>query len=82
MPVFRLVSMSQVTLYEVEFATNLAVAANGWRSQTIRGTDVPAPRLDFCLITASAPDNSSFNIYMYGGMTTLPVCLYIPRRLS
>ncbi|KAJ5082373.1 hypothetical protein N7532_011416 [Penicillium argentinense] len=37
-----------------------------WYTQTTTG-DIPAPRTDFCLVTVSAPDNSSHNIYLYGG---------------
>lgn len=37
-----------------------------WYTQTTTG-EIPAPRTDFCLVTVSAPDNSSHNIYMYGG---------------
>ncbi|KAJ5391862.1 hypothetical protein N7509_007352 [Penicillium cosmopolitanum] len=37
-----------------------------WYSQNTTG-DIPAPRTDFCLVTVSAPDNSSHSIYLYGG---------------
>lgn len=38
----------------------------GWHSQNTTG-DIPEPRVDHCLVAASAPDNSSHNIYLYGG---------------
>ncbi|KAJ5314466.1 Major facilitator superfamily domain general substrate transporter [Penicillium atrosanguineum] len=42
-------------------------ASNGtWYTQATTGS-VPAARTDFCLVVASAPDNSSHSIYMYGG---------------
>jgi Kelch motif len=37
-----------------------------WYAQNVTG-DIPAPRTDFCVVTAAAPDNSSYNIYLYGG---------------
>jgi len=37
-----------------------------WHRQKTTG-DIPEPRIDFCIVTVSAPDNSSHNIYMYGG---------------
>lgn len=40
--------------------------AGTWHRQQATG-DVPDSRADFCLVTATAPDNSSYNIYMYGG---------------
>ncbi|KAF7166483.1 hypothetical protein CNMCM6106_002294 [Aspergillus hiratsukae] len=37
-----------------------------WYSQKASG-DIPDGRTDFCLVAVSAKDNSSHNIYMYGG---------------
>ncbi|KAF4253989.1 hypothetical protein CNMCM8812_003815 [Aspergillus fumigatus] len=37
-----------------------------WYAQKASG-DIPAGRTDFCLVAVSAKDNSSHNIYMYGG---------------
>ncbi|KAI9778897.1 MAG: hypothetical protein M1839_007860 [Geoglossum umbratile] len=37
-----------------------------WYTQQTSG-DFPDPRVEPCLVVASAPDNSSHNIYMYGG---------------
>lgn len=37
-----------------------------WYSQSTSG-DIPQPRIDFCTVSASAPDNSSHHIYLYGG---------------
>lgn len=43
-------------------------SSNGtWYSQKTTG-DVPPPRIDFCTVAISAPDNSSHHIYMYGGI--------------
>ncbi|EAW07453.1 putative cell wall anchored protein [Aspergillus clavatus NRRL 1] len=37
-----------------------------WYTQKASG-DIPAGRSDFCIVSVSAKDNSSHNIYMYGG---------------
>ena len=39
---------------------------SAWFSQKASG-EIPDNRVDFCLTGISAPDNSSYNIYMYGG---------------
>ena len=62
--------MTQVNIFDVDYAVALSSegrSGSGWYTQTITGEDVPAPRVDFCVVVASAPDGSSFNIYMYGG---------------
>jgi hypothetical protein len=65
--------MEQINIFDVSKITSPSstsgAAEDGWSSQVITGT-VPEPRVDFCLVLASAPDNSSLNIYMYGGMFT------------
>lgn len=68
------VSMEQIHLFDVatvasKSSINNDAASAGWSSQFATGT-LPAPRVDFCLVLASAPDNSSANIYMYGGNLT------------
>lgn len=40
-----------------------------WHTQLTSG-DVPDGRTEFCVVTASAKDNSSHNIYLYGGRST------------
>lgn len=37
-----------------------------WYTQEAKG-EIPDGRTDFCVVTVSAKDNSSHNIYMYGG---------------
>ena len=45
--------------------------SNGtWYRQNTTG-DIPAPRIDFCTVAISAPDNSSHHIYLYGGWNPL-----------
>lgn len=58
--------MDQVNIFDVASAPDSQSDDDGWYTQTITG-EAPAPRVDFCLVVAPAPDNSSFNIHMYGG---------------
>jgi hypothetical protein len=50
--------IGQINVYDVESAT--------WYNVT-SGGDVPGDRADFCTVVSSAPDDSSFQITMYGG---------------
>ncbi|RMD41435.1 hypothetical protein DV735_g3680, partial [Chaetothyriales sp. CBS 134920] len=50
--------MSQILLYEI--------ADNKWYTQTATG-DIPANRRKFCAGATWAQDQSSYNIYLYGG---------------
>jgi hypothetical protein len=73
--------MEQINIFDVSDITSSSstngTAGGGWSSQLITGI-VPDPRVDFCLVLASAPDNSSLNIYMYGGMLICRIlCLNI-----
>jgi hypothetical protein len=60
------------TVYVFDVGAYLADPAKGgvWYEQKTGGAS-PPPRTDFCLVTVSAPDNSSHNIYMYGGWNPL-----------
>lgn len=40
--------------------------SRAWYTQSTSG-DIPLARIDSCTVLASAPDNSSHNIFMYGG---------------
>lgn len=57
-------SMQTIDVYDIESST--------WYHQQVSG---PAPevRVNPCAVIFSAPDASSFNIYMYGGQNLLPV---------
>ncbi|KAL7627367.1 hypothetical protein AAE478_001560 [Parahypoxylon ruwenzoriense] len=59
--------MNQVNVFDVDSAVRSGSLTSdvGWHTQTTKG-HAPPPRIDFCLVVASAPDNSSFNIHMYG----------------
>ncbi|KAI9740608.1 MAG: hypothetical protein M1834_005189 [Cirrosporium novae-zelandiae] len=56
---------SNLDVFDVA-ALNSSDPSSGWYTQEITGT-VPDPRVDFCAVMESAPDNSSHNIYVYGG---------------
>ncbi|KAL5365303.1 hypothetical protein BJX96DRAFT_181507 [Aspergillus floccosus] len=62
-----------VTFDKVDFLDVSSIADDSrnatWFVQRAAG-EVPPPRTDFCLVTASAKDNSSHNIYLYGGKGT------------
>ena len=49
------------------------IATNAWFAQTttIEGGIYPSGRIEFCSVVASAEDNSSHNIYIYGGLNGL-----------
>lgn len=46
--------------------TNVTAPGQGWYKQNTTG-DIPEPRGEFCVVVASAPDNSSHNIYLLAG---------------
>ncbi|RPA72281.1 hypothetical protein BJ508DRAFT_367355 [Ascobolus immersus RN42] len=60
------VDYDRVHIYDIEKKT--------WYQQPTRGLTkeaaFPSPRNKACTVTVSAPDNSSHNIYMYGGIST------------
>lgn len=55
---FDLRPLSQVSVYDIDSAT--------WYNVTTGG-DIPSGRSAFCTVVSSAPDDSSFQITMYGG---------------
>lgn len=64
----RLLSFDFVDVFDLASYSRDA-KSNGtgtWYSQATSG-DIPDPRIDFCVIMASAPDNSSHNVWLYGG---------------
>ncbi|KAF2017788.1 hypothetical protein BU24DRAFT_420844 [Aaosphaeria arxii CBS 175.79] len=60
-------SMRQVLIYDAW--------SDKWHSQatSVEGGTFPPGRQGFCAVAASAPDNSSHNIYMYAGESTVSV---------
>jgi hypothetical protein len=57
-------SMTTIDVYDI--------ASSTWYEQLVSGT-APTVRVNPCAVIFSAPDASSFNIYMYGGQNLLPV---------
>lgn len=56
-------SMSTLDVYDI--------ASSQWYHQQTSGTP-PSVRVNACAVIASAPDASSFNIYLYGGQNLQP----------
>ncbi|KAI1482360.1 hypothetical protein F4774DRAFT_406968 [Daldinia eschscholtzii] len=56
-------SMSTIDVYDIKTST--------WYHQETSG-EAPQVRVNPCAVIFSAPDASSFNIYMYGGQNLLP----------
>lgn len=58
-------SMTTIDVYDI--------ASSQWYHQETSGDEIPRVRVNPCAVVFSAPDASSFNIYMYGGQNLLPV---------
>ncbi|KAF7939014.1 uncharacterized protein EAE98_001350 [Botrytis deweyae] len=59
-----LAPMDQINIFDINSAYN---GGNGsWFTQQASG-NIPPRRMDSCTVVATAPDNSSYNIYLYGG---------------
>ncbi|KAL9103417.1 MAG: hypothetical protein Q9163_001519 [Psora crenata] len=67
--VVDLVPMDEVDIFDVSSLQNASTPDGVWYKQKTSG-ETPEGRLDFCLISASSPDGSSRNIYMYGGRSS------------
>ncbi|KAH7068684.1 hypothetical protein FB567DRAFT_248336 [Paraphoma chrysanthemicola] len=63
----QLIDFSMVDVFDIESYLNDPSSNGSWYAQNTTG-DVPEPRIDFCTVAISAPDNSSHHIYMYGGI--------------
>lgn len=60
------VVMSEVDVFDIGAYYRNDSSEPGWYKQNATG-DVPQPRAEFCAVVMPAPDNSSHNIYVYGG---------------
>lgn len=58
--------MQSVDIFDVGSLKNASNPNGVWYKQQTSGAQ-PSPRIDACVVVAAAPDNSSYNIYMYGG---------------
>ncbi|KAF3926541.1 hypothetical protein AA313_de0200729 [Arthrobotrys entomopaga] len=55
--------MNDIFVFDIDSQTWFRVEATGATSED----DIPAPRLSFCSTVSAAPDDSSFQITIYGG---------------
>ncbi|KAF1844777.1 uncharacterized protein K460DRAFT_310690, partial [Cucurbitaria berberidis CBS 394.84] len=62
----RLLSFDNIDLFDIASYLTDSRSNGTWYQQATSG-EVPPPRIDSCTAMASAPDNSTHNIYMYGG---------------
>jgi len=61
------IDFATVDVFDIESYLQNPSSNGSWYSQKTSG-DVPEPRIDFCTVVMSAPDNSSHHIYLYGGI--------------
>ena len=69
----RLLNFDSVDVYDI--ASHQQKEGGIWYSQRTSG-DIPPPRIDSCSIVASAPDNSTHNIYVYSGQDPINKTYY------
>jgi hypothetical protein len=62
----RLIPFDTVEIFDIELYRNNPSGNGTWYQQQTYG-EIPPPRIDSCTVVGSAPDNSSHNIYMFGG---------------
>jgi hypothetical protein len=62
----RLITFDAVDIFDIGSYRSDPASNGTWYQQKTSG-DVPPPRIDGCTVVGSAPDNSSHNIYMFGG---------------
>ncbi|KAH8719221.1 hypothetical protein GQ44DRAFT_390314 [Phaeosphaeriaceae sp. PMI808] len=62
----RLITFETIDIFDID-SYRINQAGNGtWYQQKASG-EIPPPRIDSCVVLGSAPDNSSHNIYLFGG---------------
>ena len=54
-------NLSTIDVFDINSYLKDPDSNGSWYQQTTTG-DVPAPRIDFCLSYAAAPDNSSYHM--------------------
>ncbi|KAF2826099.1 hypothetical protein CC86DRAFT_24973 [Ophiobolus disseminans] len=62
----RLLTFDTVDVLDLASYLTSSKSNGTWYSQTTSG-DIPPARIDSCAVIATAPDNSTHNIYIYGG---------------
>lgn len=60
--------MDEILLFDIAslYSVDVNATDSGWYIQNATG-DAPEPRADFCIVGVTAPDDSSYTIYLYGG---------------
>jgi hypothetical protein len=58
--------MDEIVVFDIASLYNNGNPDKAWYTQKASG-DVPPSRTDHCIVGIAAPDNSSYNIYMYAG---------------
>jgi hypothetical protein len=62
----RLITFDTVDIFDIGSYRSDPSKNGTWYQQKTSG-EIPPPRIDSCTVVGSAPDNSSHNIYMFGG---------------
>ncbi|KAK7179770.1 hypothetical protein DPSP01_003245 [Paraphaeosphaeria sporulosa] len=62
----ELIDFNTVDVFDLDSYFSDTSSNGTWYEQATTG-DIPAPRIDFCTVYVSAPDNSSHHIYLYSG---------------
>lgn len=60
------IDFESVDVFDIKSYLDDPTSNGTWYQQNTTG-DIPSPRIDFCTVSISAPDNSSHHIYLYGG---------------
>jgi hypothetical protein len=60
------VDFFKVDVFDIDSYFRVPSGNGSWYAQATTG-DIPDPRIDFCTVVMSAPDNWSHHIYLYGG---------------
>lgn len=62
----QLLTFDNVEIFDIASYLRDSASNGTWYQQPTAG-DIPPPRIDSCTVTASSPDNTTHDIYMYGG---------------
>ncbi|KAF2739659.1 hypothetical protein EJ04DRAFT_286272 [Polyplosphaeria fusca] len=63
----KLIDFATVDVFDINSYLDDPESNGKWYQQKTSGT-IPEPRIDFCTVAISAPDNSSHHIYLYSGI--------------
>lgn len=71
----RQIDFETVDVFDIDSYLQKPDSNGTWYSQNTTG-NVPEPRIDFCTVSISSPDNSSHHIYLYGGRNPITNTAY------